>query len=56
MNSARNTSGCYVQFNFQFGLKRILYLPTEFENLNTFYGMVADLSNSQLVIRKKQQE
>ena len=52
----RNTSGCYVQFNFQFGLKRILYLPTEFENLNTFYGMVADLSNSQLVIRKKQQE
>lgn len=51
----RNSSGQYVQFNFQFGLKRILYLPAEFEDLNTFYGMVADLSNSQLVIRKKQQ-
>ncbi len=50
----RNSSGQYVQFNFQFGLKRILYLPAEFEDLNTFYGMVADLSNSQLVIRKKQ--
>lgn len=51
----RNSSGQYVQFNFQFVLKRILYLPAEFEDLNTFYGMVADLSNSQLVIRKKQQ-
>lgn len=52
----RNTSGQYLQFNFQFALKRILYLPDEFEELNTFYGLVADLSNSQLVIRKKQQQ
>lgn len=52
----RNTSGQYLQFNFQFALKRILYLPDEFEELNTFYGLVADLSNSQLVIRKKRQQ
>ena len=33
-------------------MERIIYLPSEFDNLNSFFGMVADLSNSQFVIRK----
>ena len=44
--------GKYIQFRFQYSIERIVYLPSEFENLNSFLGMVADLSNSQFVIRK----
>lgn len=46
------TNGRFVQFSFQYNMKRIIYLPGEFEHLNTFFGMVTDLSNSQIVIRK----
>lgn len=45
-------SGKFIQINLQYTLNRIIYLPTEFHDLNTFFGMVADLSNSQFVIRK----
>ncbi|WP_295937523.1 DUF3857 domain-containing protein [uncultured Alistipes sp.] len=56
-NSARcryisNVSGNFVQFHFQFVMDRIIYIPGEFPDLNTFYGAVADLSNSHMVIRK----
>lgn len=44
--------GKYIQFSFQHSIERIVYLPSEFEHLNSFFGMVADLSNSQFVIRK----
>ena len=44
--------GKFIQFNFQYSMERIIYLPSEFDNLNSFFGMVADLSNSQFVIRK----
>lgn len=42
----------FLQFNFRFQQPRILFMPTEFEDLNAFFGMVADLSNSRIVIRK----
>ena len=42
----------YLQFNFIFRQPRILFLPSEFQDVNAFYGMVADLSNSRIVLRK----
>ena len=31
-------------------MERIIYLPSEFDNLNSFFSMVADQSNSQFEI------
>ena len=45
-------SGQYLQFNFLFSMKRIIFPASEFPDLNTFYGMVADLSKSQIVLKK----
>lgn len=42
----------YLQFNFVFQQPRIIFLPTEFPDVNMFYGMVTDLSNSRIVFRK----
>lgn len=42
----------YLQFNFVFQQPRIIFLPTEFQDVNMFYGMVVDLSNSKIVLRK----
>lgn len=47
-------AGEYLQFNLRFTLKRVIFLPKEYEDLKSFYGMVADLSNSKIVLRKKE--
>lgn len=44
--------GRFIQFSFQYSMQRIIYLPKEFDDVNSFFGMVTDLSNSQFVIRK----
>lgn len=49
-------AGRYLQFSFRFQQPRIIFLPREFPDVNMFYGMVADLSNSQFVIRKNAPE
>lgn len=46
------TTGRLIQFNFSYTLARIVYPATEFPDLNTFMGMVTELSNSQIVLKK----
>lgn len=41
-----------LQFLFTFSQQRLIYLPTEFDQLNSFFGLVANQNNSQIVIRK----
>ena len=48
---AQNT-GQYIQFSLNFNMKRIIYPATEFPDLNAFYGMVTDLSKSQIVLKR----
>lgn len=47
------SNGC-LQFSFVFTMKRVVFLPTEYEELSAFYGMVVQLNNSRIVLRKAQ--
>lgn len=43
----------FLQFRMTFRLKRVIFLPNEYEELNAFFGMVVNLSNSKIVLRKQ---